>query len=491
MKTKIIIPNNRAEAVKNLDDPAIRVGVTKNSFLLFLQIYFPHHLNYKLAYMHMEMINICESTEIELALIMAFRGSGKSTIVSNAYPLWAILGAQKKKFVVIITKTIDQAKIIMRNIKSEAEDEGFLKKDLGPFKEVSDEWGAESIIFKNEDARIMVLSIEKSLKGIKHRQHRPDLIILDDVEDNESTKTRAGRDKTFEKYVREIVPLGDKNTKILHVGNMLHNNSLMMRLSENILSTDSHQVFKRYPIIDEKNNILWQSKFTDLLEIEKLRKKVGDEVAWHLEYLLRVIANVGQIVNPKDIQFYDNIPANKISRDGYFPTRKIIVGIDLAISESNNADFTAIVPVLYNKVNDKWEAYVLKEFVHKRLQFPEVIKIIMELNKSLKLYTNNIEFAVESVGYQEAVVQAVKAEDEYVEIVGVGVRLGKEERLRSITPMFSNKLLFFPSVGAEVLIEEILGFGSEKHDDLVDALVYALRRGYESILNTEEVFIAE
>ena len=490
MKTKILIPNTHEEAIKNLDDPVIRTGVTKSSFLMFLQIYFPHHLNYKLAPMHMEMIKICESKEIELALIMAFRGSGKSTIISNAYPLWAILGVQKKKFVVIITKTIDQAKIVMRNIKSEAEDEGFLKKDLGPFKEVSDEWGAESIIFKNEDARIMVLSIEKSLKGIKHRQYRPDLIILDDVEDNESTKTRQGRDKTFEKYVREIVPLGDKNTKILHVGNMLHNNSLMMRLSENISSTDTHQVFKRYPIIDEENIILWQSKFLDLLEIEKLRKKIGDEIAWHLEYLLKVISNVGQIVDAKDIQLYENIPAKKINRDSYFPTRYIFVGVDLAISEKDNADFTAMVPILFQEESDKWKGYVLKEFVHKRMSFPEAVQNIMMLNKTLSVYNAQIKFIVENVGYQNAVVQAVRAEDEYIDIEGVSPSFGKEARFRTITPMFANKMLFFPQEGAEVIIEEILGFGREIHDDLLDALVYAIMHAYESLLGSPRVFVA-
>jgi hypothetical protein len=305
---KVIIPKTKDEAVKNLNDPVIRTGVTQNSFLMFLQIYFPHHMSYKLAPMHMDMINICESKEIELGLIMAFRGSGKSTIISNAYPLWAILGSQKKHFVVIIAKTIVQAKVIMKNIKLEAESDSFLKKDLGPFKEASDEWGAESLTFTKQNAKIMVLSIEKSLKGLKYMQYRPDLIICDDMEDDESTRTRDGREKTYDKYVREIVPLGDKGTKILHVGNMLHDNSLIMRLSRDIQENDKTRVFKRFPIIDDENNILWPGKFPAMEDIEKQRKTVNNEIAWHLEYLLKIISNVGQIVHQKDIQFYDEIP---------------------------------------------------------------------------------------------------------------------------------------------------------------------------------------
>jgi hypothetical protein len=34
----------------------------------------------------------------------------------------------------------------------------------------------------------------------------------------------------------------------------------------------------------------------------------------------------------------------------------------------------------------------------------------------------------------------------------------------------------FPRKGAEQLITQLLGFGSEKHDDAVDALVYLIFR---------------
>jgi phage terminase large subunit-like protein len=73
--------------------------------------------------------------------IVAFRGSGKSTIVTTAFPLWSILGTSQKKFCLIFSQTKHQAKQIMQNIRQELEGNEVLKKDLGPFKEVSDEWG--------------------------------------------------------------------------------------------------------------------------------------------------------------------------------------------------------------------------------------------------------------------------------------------------------------------------------------------------------------
>ncbi|MCC6520578.1 hypothetical protein IT403_01145, partial [Candidatus Nomurabacteria bacterium] len=83
-----------------------------------------------------------------------------------------------------------------------------LKKDLGPFQEESDEWGSYSLVFNKSGARITVASTEQSIRGSRHNEHRPDLIICDDVEDVQSTKTREGRDKTYQWLYGEVIPAG-------------------------------------------------------------------------------------------------------------------------------------------------------------------------------------------------------------------------------------------------------------------------------------------
>jgi len=72
------------------------------------------------------------------------------------------------------------------------------------------------------------------LRGLRHRQYRPDLVIIDDVEDLESVKTKENRDKLWDWFAGEVMPIGDVGTKIVVVGNLLHEDSLMMRLQENI-----------------------------------------------------------------------------------------------------------------------------------------------------------------------------------------------------------------------------------------------------------------
>lgn len=58
-------------------------------------------------------------------------------MITTAYPIWAILGKQQKKFVIIFCQTQAQAKQHMMNLRSELEDNDLLKKTLVPFVKIA------------------------------------------------------------------------------------------------------------------------------------------------------------------------------------------------------------------------------------------------------------------------------------------------------------------------------------------------------------------
>ena len=93
----------------------------------------------------------------------------------------------------------------LANIKQELEANDRLRKDLGPFREEPSPWGMQSLVIKHLDARISVGSVGQSIRGVRHGAHRPDLIILDDIEDLQSTRTREGRERTWEWLTGEVI----------------------------------------------------------------------------------------------------------------------------------------------------------------------------------------------------------------------------------------------------------------------------------------------
>ncbi len=444
-----------------IKDRSVRTSITKDSFLYFFHFYYAHYVKYETADFQKEIIHNLEKSTTENLYVVAFRGSGKSTMVTTAYPIWAILGKQQKKFCIIFCQTRAQAKQHMMNIRTELEGNDVLKKDLGPFQEESDEWGSFSLVFKKHGARITVASAEQSIRGIRHNEHRPDLIICDDVEDVQSTKTREGREKTYNWLRGEVIPAGDRNTRLIIVGNLLHEDSLLMRIKDEISKGKAKGIFKEYPLIDKNGVCLWSGKYATEKDLEEEKLKVASEISWQREYLLRIIPSDDQVIYPEWIQFYDELPGEK--HRGY---RGTYAGVDLAISGSEVADDTAVVFAHIYSRREKMCIYILPNPIAKKLNFPAQVDLMKDVRNTI-LKKHSDELFVESVAYQEALPQML--EHQGVKATAIKPKGDKRTRLALTSTAIKSGKIKFPRQGCEQLIEQLVGFGVEKHDDLADA----------------------
>ncbi len=448
---------------KMIKDRSVRIAVTRRSHIMFFHFYFSHYVSYETAPFQKEIFHITEDENIQNFVCCAFRGSGKSTIITMSYPLWAILGQQQKKFVLVLCQTKTQAKQHMTNLKRELESNELLRNDLGPFQEdSSDEWGTSSLVFSKLNARITAASSEQSIRGLRHNQYRPDLIIGDDVEDLASAKTREGRAKTYQWLTGEVIPAGDRKTRLVLIGNLLHDDSLLMRLKRDLEEGKIEGVFKEYPLLDKDNNILWPGKYRDLEDIEKEHRKIGNEAAWQREYLLRMMPNEEQVIHREWIRYYNELPHSDTYHHG-------IIGVDLAISLKETADCTAIVSAFICGYGDDFRVYILPNPTNRRMNFLQAQQQIKDTyNVMQKKFTYN-RIVIENVAYQQAAIETLVNEGYPAE--GSRATVDKHSRLMTISSLVQSGKILFPMTGTEELIEQILGFGMENRDDLVDAFL--------------------
>lgn len=439
----------------------LRIAITQKSFVYFMAVYFPERFGYAIADMHRQMYEVAEDTETFISVIVAFRGSAKSTIFSLVYPIWAMLGVQQKKFIVLAGNTQQQSRLHFANIKRALETNELLAADYGPFIDEKLEWSNSNIIVAATGTRIMSASTEQSIRGAIHGQYRPDLIIADDIEDPSSVKTLESRDKAEQWLTGDVVPLGDKGTKVVIVGNLLHEDSLLMRLKERINSGRMPGLFLEFPLVDNQGQIAWLAKYPNMEAIEEERRKIGNEVAWQREYMLRIISSEGQLVHQSWIHFYQELPDR--SNHNF---RFVAHGVDLANSMKTHADYTAIITAYVFGQGEDLKIYIAANPVNKRMEFPQAIQQIRNISNALG---GNVY--IENVAYQGAMIQQLQKENYSVFPVSPGGQ-DKWMRASSITPLIQSGTILFPQQGAETLIQQLLGFGIERHDDLVDALVY-------------------
>lgn len=449
-------------------DRKVRRAITRESHLLFFHFYLAHYVTCATAPLHFEMFRDTEDESIKNLIIVAFRNSSKSTIMTTSYPLWAILGRQQKKFVLILCQTRSQAKTHMMNLKRELENNTLLKNDLGPFQEESDEWGAMSLVFSKLNARITAASTEQSIRGLRHNQYRPDVIIGDDLEDLSSTRTHESRQRTFDWLEGEVLPGGSRQTRLVLIGNYLHDDALLMRMKRKIEQKKIKGVFRAYPLQQDDGTINWPGMYPDQASIDELRAEKGD-IAYLREYQLKIISPEGQLVKREWIRLYD--PFNPPAFPDY---RGILVGVDLAIAKGKDADYTSMVAAKVYGYGAQMKFVILPHPVNERYSSLETAQKMKALHQ--QLYDHHpVLFGVETVGYQSALLELLEG----TEVKAEPILPGGQDKFAWISiyaARIQSGAVLFPNKGAELLLNQLTGFGSEKHDDLADAFTIMMRR---------------
>ena len=210
----------------------LQKGVGSKSLKFFATTYFGHYCKCSFASFHLELFDYL--TEIALRhgrqlAIAAPRGNAKSSIVSLMYILWCICYGYEK-CIVIFSSTRNQSEKLLAHIKDELSSNEELKRD---FPEVCEppnpRWRNDDIITKNR-INVISSSVGHGIRGFRHKENRPGLIILDDVEAVETIRSQEQREKVCEWFTKVVLNLGSESTNYIVTGTILHFDSLLAKL---------------------------------------------------------------------------------------------------------------------------------------------------------------------------------------------------------------------------------------------------------------------
>ena len=461
---------------KIANNQVFRKELCKARFRWFAYTYFSHYVKSPSAPFHEEIYNTLEDWEIKFLEILAFRESSKSTIATLEFPIWAIISG-KAHFPLLGGDTFSQAKLYIYNLRAELENNKLLIKDWGSF-ESDEEWTATSIVLPKYDARITARSTGQKVRGMRHKQYRPDLFCGDDLENPESTRTKEGRDKTYRWVFGEVVPALDDNAKKVLIGNLFHTDCLLMKVKKQIKDKERDGKHFEIPLLNDKGEIAWKGKYPTIEDIERKKREIvaGDPLGlriWQREYLLKIVPEEGQVVKDEWIKHYDELPLGaELFGQG--------TGVDLAISKKDTADYTAMVSAKLFIIDGKPKIYIMPYPVNERLSGLETT----ERGRSVSLGLGSgilTPLWVEDVAYQKMQIETMEAAGLPVE--GIKVTTDKRARLQTIASYIQNATVLFPKKGCEDLIMQLVGFGIESYDDLCDACVYVIQKLMSDVVN--------
>lgn len=430
------------------------------SFFGWCLVYLNHYFTLRFGTFHKDLFKLFQGFE-NLLEIIGFRSSAKSTIGTLAYPLYCAV-EEKYKFIILIADTAQQVKLNIFNLRHELETNPLMLQDYGNLVDPNN-CTQTSMVLTN-GIRILGRSRGQKIRGMRHLQYRPDLIIVDDPEDLKWVKTKENRDETERWFNAEVIPaMQESDARLIVIGNFLHTDALMARLKKRGVFTTIE-----FPLVDENGKCLWPAKYPTQEALDTQRNKVT-ETAWLREYLLKVVPDEGAVVRAEQLHRYDWEQLNRGINETKIKVIRAGAAQDLAIGEKATNDCTAIVSGLMVKEGGIDVLKIRPKPINERADFDKTIALAQGVMRTLPI---GAKMVVEDVAYQKAAIQTMKKKD--LPVVGVRPIADKRARFETAATYIINGQVQFPESGCEVLIQQMLGFGAEEHDDLVDALVYLI-----------------
>jgi predicted phage terminase large subunit-like protein len=195
----------------------------------------------------------------------------------------------------------------------------------------------------------------------------------------------------------------------------------------------------------------WTNPFLSPSEIEDARLDLPS-VTFRTEYGAEFVSEDGAKIKEQWLQTTQAIPPSGLD---------IAIGVDLAISLSQDADYTAVVALGRSKDG---RLYVLGAS-RGRMPFDEILRFIKSFAERYKARI----VGVENVQFQAAVVQEL-LRNTSLPVVGIRADKDKLTRFLPVAARYEQRLIYHAQNLPNEFLDELLSFPEVKHDDFVDAL---------------------
>ena len=417
--------------------------------------FFAHRRRNIIPPAHYDIIRAWHS-RVPRLITEAFRGCAKSTLSEEGVIL---AGAFRECHnVLIVSSNEERAKDRLSAIRHEMETN---ERFIAVFGDLLDGEDTATAITIKGDIRIQALGQGQDLRGIKHHDWRPDLVVVDDLERKSDTLTPGLRQRTRQWFIGELIPALDPSARIRFNGTPLDPESLLP-----ILKALPGWTTQTFPVKYRDANTgewkpTWEDRFP-LHEVDRLEKEfiaIGEYDTFLREYMCQATADELRAFKPE-----------------YFVTK--------ALPRTYEATYAIYDPARSIKDTSAHTGYVVYSWKSNKLivwesggQFWLPSDIIADISRVEDTY-NPIFIGVEKDGLEEFIMQPLRQEglkrQNPLPIKALKAPRGKLDFIRGLEPFFRAKEVIFSGDTHTLLREQLLSFPSGRID-IPNALAYALR----------------
>lgn len=444
-----------------------RIRHLRTDYAAFVDYYFPHWtINPETgkatpcAPFHVSAANKILKDRNLKAAFQWHRGAAKSTNMDVFVPMWLMAQEHREiNVMVLVGKSEDNAKTLLGDIQAELQYNQRYIHDFGEQYNVGT-WEEGEFVTRSEVA-FFARGRGQSPRGLRYRSHRPDYVVIDDLDDDELVESPARVTKLFD-WVRSALfgTLDGGRGRFIMVGNLIAKNSVLAKWCD-IKSVHVTKV----NIYDSKGGISWASKWTPQ-EVKDIENVVGYR-AFQKEYMNNPIIE-GAIFRNEWIRWGKRPVWSKFS--------ELVLYIDPSFKGSIKNDYKAAK--LWGKAGTM--LYHLRAFV-RQSSVAEMVRWCYDLYEWTREQGISVRWYMEANFMQDTILDEFRREGELrsyqLPITGdKRKKPDKFQRVEAISPLWERGFVVYDETQKDdpdmlAGIDQTLAFekGMRGHDDAPDA----------------------
>lgn len=445
----------------------VRIRRLRSDYAAFVDYYFPHWtVNPETgkvtpcAPFHVSAANAILKDRNIKAAFQWHRGAAKSTNMDVFVPMWLMAQEHREiNVMVLVGKSEDNAKTLLGDIQAELQYNQRYIHDFGEQYNVGS-WEEGEFVTRSEVA-FFARGRGQSPRGLRYRSHRPDYVIIDDLDDDELVESPDRVNKLFD-WLRSALfgTLDGGRGRFIMVGNLIAKNSVLARWCD-IKSVH----VTRVNIYDNRGKVSWAAKWTPQ-EVKDIEAVVGYR-AFQKEYMNNPIIE-GAIFRNEWIRWGKRPAWSKFS--------EIVLYIDPSFKGSTKNDYKAAK--LWGKAGTT--LYHLRAFV-RQSSVAEMVRWCYDLYEWTREQGIAVRWYMEANFMQDTILDEFRREGELrgyqLPITGdKRKKPDKFQRVEAISPLWERGFVVYDETQRDdpdmlAGIDQTLAFekGMRGHDDAPDA----------------------
>ena len=469
------------------------------------QAYLPVHFARPPSAMHVWLAEQLDRLDRERGSklnVLGPRGEAKSTVVTLAYVLRAAVEG-REPYIWILSDTKHQAHDHLENLKAELLNNERLAAAYPQATGRGSVWRAGTIVLCNGVA-IEAFGTGQRIRGRRHREHRPSLIVCDDLQNDDHMRYAVERDRSRTWFQGTLLKAGTPETNLINLGTALHREAIAMELTttagwtsrvfpaiqtwpddlaiweeweavyanvENPQAKDDARRFyeAHRAAMDAGAVVLWPEKH-DLYALMSMRAE-GDHAAFEREMQ-------NSPINPEQCEWPETYFDRHLWFDDWPPLVLKIVALDPSKgADARHGDFSAFVRLGLDR---QGIFYVEADLA--RRSTPQIVADGVEHYRQFRPQA----FGLEANQFQELLGTEFLAEFRRQGLLGAAPWLihnhtNKRVRIRRLGPYLATRRLRMKahSPSTMLLVDQLRQFPVGDHDDGPDALEMAIRLAEE------------